>query len=68
MSDIQRLFQEDPEKLTKEDLIPMAAYYREKRAQFNLGDKSAGATKKLKNGTSTPVVKIDNIDELLSDL
>ncbi len=68
MSDIQRLFQEDPEKLTKEDLKPMVAYYREKRAQFMLGDKMAGATKKLKGDKPIPSVKIDNIDELLKDL
>jgi len=66
MSDIQALFQKDPLELTREDLKEMAMYYREKRNQFNLGDKQAGATKRLKkdNGPKPSI----NIDELLGDL
>ena len=66
MSDIQSLFNKDPLELTRDELKEMAAYYRDKRNQFNLGDKQAGATKRLK--PNAPSVKISNIDELLGDL
>jgi hypothetical protein len=66
MSDIQALFQKDPLELTREDLSQMAAYYREKRNQFNLGDVQAGSTKRLKKASNGP--KISNLDELLGDL
>jgi hypothetical protein len=64
MSDIQTLFQTDPLNLTREDLKETAAYYREKRNAFNLGDMQAGSTKKMAK-KDTPKI---NIDQLLSDL
>jgi len=64
MSDIARLFAEDPLKLTKEDRAAIIARYREARAQFNLGVKSAGSTKKVK--AETP--KITNLDDILGDI
>ena len=66
MSDIARLFSEDPLKLTKPDLALIIAYYRERRGQFNLGDKTAGS-KKLK-AASAPGPKIEklDLDDLLS--
>ena len=67
MSDIQELFDRDPLSLTREDLKPMVMFLREKLNAFNLGDKSAGSTKRLKKAASDSP-KISNIDELLSDL
>lgn len=64
MSDIQALFQKDPNHLTRDDLKEMAAYYREKRAQFNLGDTQAGSAKRIKK-SETPTVKISSLDEIL---
>lgn len=61
MSDIADLFARDPLSLTKPDIEVIVKYYREKRAQFNLGDKTAGATKKMK--TDGP--KITDVNELL---
>lgn len=67
MSDIQALFDKDPLQLTREDLKEMAAYYRDRRNAFNLGNKQAGATKNLKPKSATQP-KISNLDELLGDL
>jgi hypothetical protein len=63
MSDIQRLFDEDPLKLTKPDYAEIVAYYRAARQQFVLGDKKAGKAPKKDNGE-----KIKNLDDILSDL
>jgi hypothetical protein len=65
MSDIQTLFQKDPLGLTRDELREMAAYYRDKRNQFNLGDTQAGSTKRMKKASNGPK---PNLDELLSDL
>lgn len=62
MSDIAALFQRDPLDLSKQDIDDIVKYYREKRAQFNLGDKTAGSTKKMK--VDSPKVKIDAMDLL----
>ena len=67
MSDIQALFQKDPLQLTKTDISDIIAYYREKRNAFNLGDKTAGATKKMKNAKATGE-KITDISDILNDL
>ena len=64
MSDLAKLFSEDPLKLTKEDRAQIIAHYREARTQFNLGAKDAGAAKKLK-GAAAP--KITNLDSILGD-
>lgn len=65
MSDIAELFSRDPLKLTKEDIGEIISYYRQKRAQFNLGDKTAGSTKKMK--TADPKVK-QSAEELLKGI
>ena len=65
MSDIQALFQKDPLGMTREDLSKISAYYREKFKAFQLGDKTAGATKKLKE---TKKVSKEELDALLNDL
>lgn len=66
MSDIQAIFQKDPLGLTKDDLDAEIAYYRSMRHAFNLGDKQAGSTKRMKG--SVPDEKIKDLDALLSDL
>lgn len=63
MSDIQRLFDEDPLKLTRADYAEIVAYYRNARQQFVLGDKKAGKAPKKDNGK-----KITDLDAILSDL
>lgn len=68
MSDIQSLFQKDPLGLTKEDLREICEYYREKFKAFQLGDKTAGATKKMKNGETKPKLSKEELDSLLNDL
>ncbi len=65
MSDIAELFSRDPLKLTKTDIGEIVAYYRERRSQFNLGDKTAGATKKMKAPAGPKETKLD-LDDLLS--
>lgn len=65
MSDIQRLFDEDPLKLTKPDYVEIVRYYQSARHQFALGDKKAGKSpaKKAADGP-----KLTNLDDILSDL
>lgn len=63
MSDIQRIFDEDPLKLTRNDYEEVVAYYRSARQQFALGDKKAGKAPKKGNGD-----KITDLDSILSDL
>lgn len=65
MSDIATLFARDPLDLSKQDIEAIVKFYREKRAQFNLGDKTAGSTKKMK--AENPKVKA-NAEELLAGL
>lgn len=66
MSDISRLFAEDPLKLTKADIGEIIARYRAARAQFNLGEKSAGSTKKMKK--DEPKIDAKGLDDILKDL
>lgn len=49
MSDLTELFARDPLTYTKEgaELSTIIAEMRKKRAQFNLGNKTAGSTKPL---------------------
>jgi hypothetical protein len=48
MSTISELFSRDPLLLTKEEVSKeIVAYFRERRAQFNLGAQQAGSTKKI---------------------
>lgn len=63
MSDIAILFERDPEGLTQEELGKIIERYRQARAQFNLGVKSAGSTKKVKAAAPDAGEQID-----LSDL
>ena len=64
MTDVQELFQKDPQGLTKDDLREMVRYYRDKRNQFDLGDRQAGATKRFKK--AEPGVKV-SLDDILKD-
>lgn len=76
MSDLSDLFATDPLKLTAADFVEdwekrtghrpldhIIKVYRDARAQFNLGAKSAGATKKV---AKKDLVSIEDID--LTDL
>lgn len=65
MSDLSTLFDKDPLQLTSEDKSAIVRAYREAQAKFNLGEKQAGATKKVA-GPKGP--KITNIDDILGDL
>lgn len=66
MTDIARLFAEDPLNLTKDNIDEIIKYYRTARANFNLGEKSAGSTKKLKaTGEAAPKVTTLDLDKLL---
>jgi hypothetical protein len=61
MTDIAALFAKDPLSLTKDDLFSIIVHYRAARTQFNLGEKQAGAAKKL-----SPGPKVEKLD--LKDL
>jgi len=61
MTDIAKLFTEDPLNLTKENIDEIIQYYRNARANFSSGEKSAGSTKKMKEA-SAPGVKVAKLD------
>jgi hypothetical protein len=61
MTDIARLFAEDPLNLTKDNIDEIIAYYRTARANFNTGEKAAGSTKKMKEA-SAPGAKVTSLD------
>lgn len=61
MTDIAKLFADDPLNLTREGIDDIIKYYRTARANFNLGEKAAGSTKKLKEA-STPAAKVTTLD------
>lgn len=66
MSDLSDLFARDPLSLTTTDIDTIITRYREARAQFNLGEKSAGSTKKMAKAKAPKETQID-LDELLND-
>lgn len=55
MSDMAELFALDPLKHTRSSIDEIIQYYRTARANFNLGEKSAGSTKKAK--TAAPKIE-----------
>lgn len=61
MTDIAKLFAEDPLSLTRENIDDIIGYYRTARANFNTGEKAAGSTKKLKEA-SAPGAKVTTLD------
>ena len=63
MSTIQEIFDRDPLSLTKEDRAVLIGYYRQARANFALGDKSAGSTKKAT--AKGPKITTLDIEDLL---
>lgn len=67
MTDISKLFSEDPLNLTKPDIDAIIAKYREARTGFELGDKTAGNTKKVKKTDAPKEAQID-LDDLLSGI
>ena len=62
---ITELFSRDPLKMSQQDLDSIIAYLRNARAQYNLGEKSAGNMKPTK-AKKSPAEKVSSID--LSDL
>lgn len=69
MSDIAELFTRDPLSLTRENIDEIIAHYRTARANFNLGEKQAGSTKKLKAGPKVEIKDAPKKDlkDLLGD-
>ena len=65
MSDIQMLFQKDPLGMTREEIKEICEYYRSKFQAFQLGDKTAGATKKAKE---VKKLTSEELNALLNDL
>lgn len=66
MTDIARLFAEDPLSLTRDNIDEIIKYYRTARANFNTGEKAAGSTKKMKAaGEPGPKVSTIDLDKLL---
>lgn len=47
MTDIAEIFSLDPLSLTKDNITEVITVYRKARAQFDLGAKGAGSTKKV---------------------
>lgn len=66
MTDMTELFARDPLKHTRESIDEIIAYYRQARANFNLGEKSAGSTKKAKASALPKGEKLGSLD--LDDL
>jgi hypothetical protein len=65
MSDLSDLFDKDPLGLTAADKTDIVRAYREAQHKFNLGEKSAGATKKV--APKGPKLNL-NLDDILKDL
>lgn len=64
MSDLAALFDKDPLQLTKDDKSAIVRAYREAQAKFNLGNLTAGKTKKV----APKGPKLTNLDDILGDL
>jgi hypothetical protein len=56
------LFARDPLKHTKESIDEIVGYYRTARVNFNLGEKSAGSTKKAKAAPTPKGEKLGSLD------
>ena len=60
------LFARDPLKHTRESIGEIVTYYRQARANFNLGEKSAGSTKKAKAAKAEgPKLGLDDLTDLI---
>lgn len=67
MSDIERIFSEDPLNLTRDDIRAAVAKFREARGQFHVGNvKNAGNRKAMKKTAEEAQEILNNID--LGDL
>jgi len=62
MSDMAELFARDPLRHTRDSIDEIITYYRGARAAFNLGEKSAGSTKKAKAAALPKGEKLDKLD------
>ena len=45
MSDLSRIMSLDPNKCTRTDIAQIVQFFRDRRAQFELGNMKAGSTK-----------------------
>jgi len=59
MTTIQQIFDKDPLSYTKEDISEVVKYFRQKRLEFKLGDKSAGSPKKISAKGSQDLTKLE---------
>lgn len=64
MSDLSRIFALDPNKCTRTDIAQIVQAFRDRRAQFELGNMKAGSTKPVtgKMAELMKSVKSDDID------
>lgn len=62
MTDMAELFSRDPLKHTRESIDEIITYYRGARANFILGEKSAGSTKKAKATAVPKGEKLGSLD------
>lgn len=65
-TDIQTLFAQDPLGLSKKNLAEMVQYYRERRHQYNAGNKGAGKKQTEKQKQAEDLAEKAKLD--LSDL
>ena len=65
MSDLNHIFNSDPDSLTTTDLDDIIAYLRDARAKYNLGLKQAGNSKKAldlnKKVNEKPTLNLDEL-------
>lgn len=62
MTDMTELFARDPLKHTRESIDEIITYYRNARANFILGEKSAGSTKKAKAAAMPKGERLGSLD------
>jgi DNA invertase Pin-like site-specific DNA recombinase len=64
MSDINELFRKDPLSCSNQDIRTIVQVFREKRAQFVLGNKQAGKTSSKMTAKETEVSKLVDLSNL----
>lgn len=62
MTDLQELFSKDPLEHTKDDIAALVEELRKRRAQFNLGNTSAGSTKPKTEKQKQAAALADKLD------
>lgn len=64
MSDINELMRKDPLSCSKIDIQTVVAVYREKRAQYQLGNKMAGRTSVKLTAKETAAASVVDLSKL----